>query len=212
MELTTEFVPAIETRTEPIQQRSAARITALLDAAASLIDEHGIDGLTTSEVASRSESSVGVVYRYFPNIQSLLQGLATRNMELFSARVFEELNADPGQWRTAIHSTIDVFVDLMRNEPGFRALRFGDVIHERFLDHEITSNTVIARRFEELLVKKYGLIPSPALSFDLEVMVSIADALMHRAFSYERDGDMRFVDRLRTVVEDLLRGHESIED
>ena len=103
--------PAFETRTEPVQQRSAARITALLDAAAFLIDEHGIDGLTTSDVAARSQSSVGVVYRYFPNIQSLLRGLASRNMELFSARVFAELNADAGQWRTAIHSTIDVFVD-----------------------------------------------------------------------------------------------------
>jgi len=212
MELTAEFAPAIETRTEPVQQRSAARITALLDAAAILIDEHGIDGLTTSEVAARSQSSVGVVYRYFPNIQSLLRGLAARNMELFSARVFEELNSEAGQWRTAIHSTIDVFVDLMRNEPGFRALQFGDVINERFLDQEMTSNSLIARRFEQLLVQKYDLMPSAELSFDLEVMVSIADALMHRAFAYSREGDPRFVDRLRTVVEDLLRGHESIAD
>ena len=68
-------------RTEPVQQRSAERITLLLDAAATLIDDSGIDGVTTSAVAKRSSSSVGVVYRYFPNIQALLRSLAARNME-----------------------------------------------------------------------------------------------------------------------------------
>ncbi|MBR22507.1 MAG: hypothetical protein CMF57_08735 [Leifsonia sp.] len=52
-------------RTEPIQRRSSERIELLLDAAAALIDDHGIDGVTTSAVAKRSASSVGVVYRYF---------------------------------------------------------------------------------------------------------------------------------------------------
>jgi AcrR family transcriptional regulator len=66
-------VPAAAIRTAPIQQRSSERITLLLDTAASLIDENGIDKLTTSDVAARSRSSVGVVYRYFPNIQSLLR-------------------------------------------------------------------------------------------------------------------------------------------
>ena len=80
-------VPTLAVRTEPVQQRSTERITSLLDAAAHLIDQNGIDGLTTSDVATRSGSSVGVVYRYFPNIQSLLRALAIRNLERFIDRI-----------------------------------------------------------------------------------------------------------------------------
>ena len=80
-------VPTLAVRTEPVQQRSTERITSLLDAAAHLIDQNGIDGLTTSDVATRSGSSVGVVYRYFPNIQSLLRALAMRNLERLTARI-----------------------------------------------------------------------------------------------------------------------------
>ena len=40
-------VPTLAVRTEPVQQRSTERITSLLDAAAHLIDQNGIDGLTT---------------------------------------------------------------------------------------------------------------------------------------------------------------------
>ena len=46
---TSDFVPTT-VRTEPVQQRSAERITSLLDAAAELIDKNGIDGLTISMI------------------------------------------------------------------------------------------------------------------------------------------------------------------
>ena len=199
-------------RTAPVQQRSADRITHLLDAAAALIDEHGIDGLTTSDVAARSGSSVGVVYRYFPNIQSLLRALASRNMEKFTARIFTLMHEEPSGWISALDTTIDTYVDLTRNEPGFRALRFGDVIDERFIQPDVSNNTLLAQTFNDLLVKKYGLKPSEELSFDLEIIVEIADALLHRAFLYDRQGDERFIQKLRAIVREYMRPHEVLPD
>lgn len=203
-----EFTPAsVAVRTEPVQQRSAERITSLLDAAADLIDEHGIDGLTTSDVATRSGSSVGVVYRYFPNIQSLLRALASRNMDRFTSRVFvPELPADV---RDAANHTIDVYVELLRHEPGFRAIGFGDVIDMRFVQPDASNNSILAKAFFELLVDNYGYERTDEIALDLEVMVEIGDALMHRAFLYERDGDPRFIDRLRRIAEDSITRHQS---
>ncbi|MFE4952081.1 helix-turn-helix domain-containing protein, partial [Leifsonia sp. NPDC056665] len=65
-------------RTEPIQERSAARIDALLDAAAEVVDEIGFDRLTTAMVAERAGASIGTVYRYFPDRIVLLQALRDR--------------------------------------------------------------------------------------------------------------------------------------
>lgn len=198
-----EYLPStVSVRTEPVQQRSADRITSLLDAAAALIDEHGIDGLTTSDVATRSGSSVGVVYRYFPNIQSLLRALAARNMEKFTSQFFgSDQSAD---WMATINSAIDAYAELFRTEPGFRALGFGDVIDKRFVQPEVSNNSVLATGFTELFVRKYGLTESDDLSVDLEIVIEIADALLQRAFLYEKQGDERFIAKLRSIVFDYL--------
>lgn len=203
-----DFLPSTVTiRTEPVQQRSAERITSLLDAAAHLIDDQGIDGLTTSEVASRSGSSVGVVYRYFPNIQELLRALAERNMQRFTDRVFGAMTEQPDEWMVAMNDAIDAYVDLTRFEPGFRALAFGDVINKRFLHPDASNNSVLARAFHDLLVKKYGVEPTDELAFDLEVIVEIADALLARAFQYDRNGDERFIEKLRVIVFEYMAPH-----
>ena len=203
-----DLLPAgLSVRNEPVQQRSVDRVTHLLDAAADLIDERGIDGLTTSDVATRSGSSVGVVYRYFPNIQSLLRALAARNMEKFITRIFGAMTDSTDEWMVALDSTIDTYVDLCRNEPGFRALGFGDVIDKRFIQPEVSKNSVLALAFTELIVTKYAAAPSDELSFDVEIIIEIADALLQRAFLYERGGDERFISRLRVIVRDYLSPH-----
>lgn len=195
----------LATRTEPVQQRSTERITNLLDAAAHLIDQHGIDGLTTSDVATRSGSSVGVVYRYFPNIQSLLRALAARNFERFVESIQGIRDTDNRDWTVAADAIIDAYVALARTEPGFRAVRFGEVIDSRFIQPQEGTTTTIARAFEQLLVSKYGFAASDELSFELEVVVELGDALLHRAFLYERDGDDRFIAKLRTLVRNYLK-------
>lgn len=204
----TDFAaPPVAIRTEPVQQRSAERITNLLDAAAALIDDQGIDGLTTSDVAARSGSSVGVVYRYFPNIQELLRALAARNLERFTDRIFGAMVEQPDEWMVAMSDAIDAYADLSRNEPGFRALGFGDVIAKRFLQPDYSNNSVLAQGFHDLLVKKYGVTPTAELSFDLEVIVEIGDALMQRAFQYDKQGDERFIEKLREIVYEYMAPH-----
>ena len=211
MSTKSDAVPAgITVRTEPVQQRSSERITALLDAAAELIDRNGIDGLTTSDVAARSGSSVGVVYRYFPNIQSLLRALAARNMEKFTSAIYALMAEEPADWRDALDGTIDIYTELSRSEPGFRALRFGDVIDERFLHPDHSNNSVLANAFKDLFVKRYGLEPTDELGFDLEVLVETADAILHRAFLYEPRGDDRFINKLREIVRDYMSKYESL--
>lgn len=197
MSETTELLKKL-IRTEPIQQRSSARITLLLDAAATIISEHGIEGLTTSDVATRSESSVGVVYRYFPNIRSLLRALAARNLERYVARL--EVQPQGATALDGLDNAIDIIVDMMRNEPGFRAIRFGDVIDERLLEPEMDNSGMLAELFESFLVDRHQVTRSAELTFRLQIAVEIADALIKRAFEVDAGGNARFIDRARELV------------
>lgn len=54
-------------RNDPMQKRSNDRIDALAEATRAAIELHGIRDFTTSHIAELSGSSVGVVYRYFPD-------------------------------------------------------------------------------------------------------------------------------------------------
>jgi AcrR family transcriptional regulator len=191
-------------RTEPVQQRSSERITLLLDTAASLIDEKGIDGLTTSDVAARSHSSVGVVYRYFPNIQSLLRALAARNMQRFLSAVFVTIEENPGGWLSELDAILDIYADLTRSEPGFRALHFGDVIDERFIDGQTNANKELATNLVQFLTARYELPKTEEFELDLDVAIEIASALMQRAFRIDRKGDERYLAKARVVVRDVL--------
>ena len=205
--LTTLATDKVAMRTEPIQQRSAERITRLLDAAASLIDDDGIDGVTTSAVAQRSESSVGVVYRYFPNIQSLLRALAARNMERYLDIVWKGVErSGPEPW-SSFDSTLDAFVTMIRTEPGFRALRFGDVIDQRFINPELSNNSILAREFAAQIGRTYEFEPDETVVFHVEVAVEIASSLLYRTFQLDKAGDERFLETTRTVCGDYLRTH-----
>ena len=194
-------------RTEPIQQRSAERIETLLDAAAALVDEGGIDGVTTSAVAKRSKSSVGVVYRYFPNIQTLLRALAVRNMEQYLERVRENVENSPPEPWSSFDRTLDIFVEMNREVPGFRALRFGDVIDQRFLNPELSNNSILARAFAQQIGQTYDFEPDDDLVFHVEVAVEMASGLLGRAFQLDPDGDERFIESTRELCIAYLKTH-----
>ncbi|GAB2450146.1 AcrR family transcriptional regulator [Conyzicola lurida] len=192
-----------------MQQRSSERITLLLDTAASLIDEKGIDGLTTSDVAARSRSSVGVVYRYFPNIQSLLRALAARNMERFLSATFTVVDENPSEWLGELDLILDVYAQLSRSEPGFRALHFGGVIDERFIDSNVNSNKELATQILQFMGERYDLPTTEDFVVDLDVAIEIAMALINRAFRIDRDGDERYLEKARVVVRDVLEPYRT---
>jgi AcrR family transcriptional regulator len=60
-------------------------VSAIIDAADKLIGEKGYDVATMTEIASRSGSSIGAVYQYFPNKEELGKALRTRYADEMSA-------------------------------------------------------------------------------------------------------------------------------
>jgi AcrR family transcriptional regulator len=188
-------------RTEPIQERSAARVDALLDAAAAVVDEIGFDRLTTAMVAERADASIGTVYRYFPDRIALLQGLRERAIGRFRLAVvrrIEEVN--PGSWLDAVECAIDAFVELFRTEPGFRIIRFADDERGNEGAADADETLPFAEGLAQVLSSDYGLPAGDELTFRLSIALEIADALVTRAFIDSREGDERYIAEARAVV------------
>ena len=195
-------------RNEPVQARSTARLTALLDAAAAAIDELGFERMTTAMVAERAGASIGTVYRYFPDRIAVLQALSNRNLHRVLTRVGDEiLDARHSTWADAVSAAFDVFVEAYRSEPSFRALRFGDVLDIRPAAQEQPFNSIVAERLRENLASRFGLAQDPEVQFTFETAVAVADSLATRAFARDPQGDQAFIDAGRGLVFGLLAQH-----
>lgn len=192
-------------RNEPVQARSAARLEALLDAAASIIDEVGFERLTTAMVAERAGASIGTVYRYFPDRIALLQALGARNFDRVLDRVSVEI-VDPTHenWISALAASFGALVIAFRDEPGFRGLRVGDVIDLRPVPTERTYKSLIADRLLDGLVERFGVEVNDEVRFTFEAALEISEALAVRAFSRVPEGEEAFLLVGREIVYGLL--------
>lgn len=198
--------PGQQIRTEPMQQRSAARLSALLDAAAAVVDEVGFDRITTAMVAERAGASIGTVYRYYPDRVAVLHALRERALLRFRQRVIEELGIRaPDTWWDAVDCAVTAFVGLYRSEAGFRILQFAD--RERSTDSDEIESGFFARRMAGVLADEFGLPAGPDLIFRLEITVEMADALLSRAFQTNAQGDERFIAECRRIMHDYLLGY-----
>ena len=195
-------------RNEPVQARSTARLAALLDAAASVVDEIGYERLTTAMVAEKAGASIGTVYRYFPDRIAVLQALGARNLDRVLHSVHDELIDERHEnWLDALSSAFGLLVEAFRNEPGFRSLRVGDVIDIRPRAGERTFNSLVAEKLLDGLVARFGIADTPEARFAFETAVEVSDALAARAFVFDPKGDTAFLEAGRNVVYMMLAGH-----
>ena len=78
---------AFEPRKTPIQARSAVTVEAISEATIQVLLSHGAERLTTTRVADRAGVSVGTLYQYYPNKQSLLFAVLEHHLNSVAARV-----------------------------------------------------------------------------------------------------------------------------
>ena len=109
-----------EIRAVPQQERSHKRYQAILDAAAEVFAERGVEAATTQEIAERADTSIGSVYRFFADKQALFQAVVDRvaatERELLEA-VFVGAFDEP--LTTLIDRAVDIYATYNANEPGW---------------------------------------------------------------------------------------------
>src|SRR3954447_22820859 len=82
----------------------------LLDVAAELVAERGIDAMTMEAVAARAGVSKGLGYAYFPNRGEMLAALFDREMSALDGRVLAAMET-AGTLEDRIRATARVWYD-----------------------------------------------------------------------------------------------------
>ncbi len=77
--------PASSARRTPVQSRSQQTVVRILDAASSLLTQLPLEDVTTTRIASEAGLSIGALYRFFPDKQTIIDAIAVRHVEQFRA-------------------------------------------------------------------------------------------------------------------------------
>jgi AcrR family transcriptional regulator len=103
---------SLKARKTPVQARSTATVEAIFEATIQVILEVGPDRLTTTRVAERAGVSIGTLYQYFPNKDSLLFRVAEQHLSNVALAVESACRRNHGQQvSTMIESVVHAFVD-----------------------------------------------------------------------------------------------------
>ncbi|PZE74518.1 TetR/AcrR family transcriptional regulator [Curtobacterium sp. MCBD17_019] len=191
-------------RNEPVQARSSARLAGLLDAAAAVIDEIGLERLTTAMVAERAGASIGTVYRYFPDRIAVVEALAIRCAQRLAERFVSSIDASGATtWEQGADALIDMTVEMYRTEPGFRAVRFGDVTEgdDGTEDRMSQLGGAVAVIFRE----RFGFPDSERMSRAWTVLTEAGHAVLARAHRVPGVGDAALVEEFRAMSRAYLR-------
>lgn len=197
-------------RRTPVQDRSAARVQRMLDAAASLLDEVGYEATTTSLIAARAGVSVGSLYQFFPDRRAVLKALAVRSFSRFSQVLEDRLTASPlARWEDVVGVVVDVYLEFSRTEPAARVLSFGGPVDSHALDAEADNNAVVADALGTVLSETVlpGLELDDRLRLALRVAVEAGDRVLELALRREPEGDPEVVEQAKQLLVAYLSGY-----
>ncbi len=112
-------------RVRPVQQRAKDTVEQILDNAAALLDEVGVDAFNTNLLAERANVAVRSVYRYYPNKLAVIVGLAERQarewQEQFSQLLVPMADSSENAF-DAWDSVLDGYVAYIEEEKGRSAI------------------------------------------------------------------------------------------
>lgn len=75
----------------PQQERSRMTVEAILEATTHILTEEGYDKANTNRIAERAGVSIGSLYQYFPNKESLMAALMEQHLNEIAALVESKL-------------------------------------------------------------------------------------------------------------------------
>jgi len=191
--------PSALLRRVPQQDRGQRRIDRLLDAAAEVIAEVGVEGASTNAIAARAATSVGSLYQFFPNKDAIIQALAARYASEFEARKDRIMAPDvadrplPEMMRGIVEP---IMADCAAN-PAYRHVFAATTTPGvRSSPEAAAMHDAIARRVAGLIARRTPWIPEAQRHITAVVQVETVHAVLFYAQGQPREQAAAIIDEL----------------
>ncbi|MEV5767608.1 TetR/AcrR family transcriptional regulator [Micromonospora sp. NPDC052213] len=190
-------------RKTPQQQRSWQTRQRILDAAARVFADYGHAAGTTDRIAEAARLSVGSVYQYFPNKDSILLTLALAHVDESAATVRAALaaTATPPTLMHWLPATVAAYADLHTRDPRLHKVLFEESPRPPELLARFHQAERDAADTVEQLLRQDPVLDLPEPARNARIVVAVIESLVHRYVSQQGDIDTQ---QLTDEIVDLL--------
>lgn len=171
---------------KPRQERAKRTYEAILNAAAELLVEVGVERISTNLIAERAGITVPALYRYFPNKYAVLHALGAVLMDLQNDAlerwfVSHMENGDPVELMSDVYTMFKLTYDVTLEKVGgleiSQALRAVGPLQEL----RLASHQVVASEFASLLADMMGRPMDPAFALKCRVTIDMGYGVVEMA-------------------------------
>ncbi len=173
---------AARQRRQPVQERSRETVARLLDSAAAIIDEAGVEAATTRAIAERAGVAYPSLYRFYADREEILEQLLERHLADLDAQAV----AAEATWRIAsveelIDRELDLHVAYYEAHPSAARLWLSGRSSPTVVAHVRERTRVLAERMRTALIGA-GLISPKSDPRIFLLVVELGDRVLDVAF------------------------------
>jgi AcrR family transcriptional regulator len=171
----------------------------VLEAASALLARLPVEQVTTTRIAAEAGISVGALYRFYPDRQSILDALVVAHTEELRKHLEPRLaNLEMDDGPKFLGEVVDAFVSFLDDRPDFRAIVLGKHISGSTRATHASPKAGPAGLLHTFMTELLGLDPRE-LELPMQVAIEAGERVI--AYAYEQDSPE---DR-RRVIEELKR-------
>src|SRR5271166_791007 len=206
-------VATAASRRAPVQSRSQQTVQRVLDAASSLLSQLPLEDLTTTRIATEAGLSLGALYRFFPDKQSIIDAIAVRHVEQFrlalEQTVLQKLEhqlANLALFNPAslLNDVVDAYIFYLDANPDIRAISFGRHISAATKEREASPNVGLPSLLKNFMLERLGIPNTPELDLMLRVVSEAGERLISYAYEQPTREDR---DRVITEMKRMLASY-----
>jgi AcrR family transcriptional regulator len=163
----------------PQRSNGKLRVAAILEAAGAVIAEKGYEGATMAEIAARSGTKIGSLYRFFPNKESLADTIVVSARENLHA-VFDRFDADVHALSIpALADNLMALIFELFTRPAFMQLLDGG--QNWSVKREEFRSAMLERTAKTLMIHTPNLSKRSAADVALVVLLNVKAVATHQA-------------------------------
>ncbi len=185
----------------------------MLDAASALLQQMPLEDVTTTRIAAAAGLSIGALYRFFPDKQTIIDAIAVRHVEQFRASlVGTVVKIVAGQLAklekpcpaAMLGAIIDAYVLYLDAHADFRAISFGRHISAATRERQVSSDVGVTALLKGLMLDQLGAANTEELDLKLRMVSEAGEHLIAHAYQQPTREER---DRIIAEIKTMLAGY-----
>jgi AcrR family transcriptional regulator len=178
-------------RRVPVQGRSQHTVQRVLDAASSLLEQMPLEDVTTTRIAAEAGLSIGALYRFFPDKQTIVDAIAVRHVEQFRASLVGTVLKTVAAQLTKLQklspvaflgAIIDAYIVYLDAHPDFRAISFGRHISAATRERQVSPDSGVTALLKRFVLEQLDSADTAELDLKLRIVSEAGERLIAHAY------------------------------